>query len=169
VVTLPPSEYLAEWHLNKICSSAQFSADTCPKGSVYGHARAFTPLLPEPLEGPVYLRSSENPARFPLPDLVASLHGDGGITINVVGHISSHNGGMRATYEGLPDAPASRFVLTLDGGDKGLLQNSENLCVHPASATVRLAGQNNRGEALRAPLQGRCPKARSPRSGGGRR
>ena len=48
-----------------ICTRVQFAADECPKKSVYGHARAFTPLLGKPLEGPVYLRSSNNTAARP--------------------------------------------------------------------------------------------------------
>lgn len=31
----------------------------CPPDSIYGHAKAVTPLLAEPLEGPVFLRSSD--------------------------------------------------------------------------------------------------------------
>jgi hypothetical protein len=41
----------------------------CPAGSIYGKARATSPLLDAPLEGPVYLRSSNHP----LPDLVPAL------------------------------------------------------------------------------------------------
>ena len=69
-----------------------------------------TPLLDEPLEGPVYLRASENT----LPDLVAELHGRG-IRIDVLGKIDSHKGGMRATYEVLPDAPVTKFTLSAEG------------------------------------------------------
>jgi hypothetical protein len=43
----------------------------CPAGSVYGHVRAFSPLLDYPLEGPIYLRSSNHK----LPDAVLSLRG----------------------------------------------------------------------------------------------
>ncbi len=43
------------------------------RNRVYGKARAFTPLLGTPLEGPVYLRSSNNT----LPDMVAHLEGSG--------------------------------------------------------------------------------------------
>ena len=62
-----------------------------------------------------------------LPDLVADLRGQ----INVVldGRIDTTKaGGLRATFEDVPDAPVSKFVLEHDGGKKGLLENSTNLC-----------------------------------------
>jgi hypothetical protein len=137
VVTLPPSLFLEQGHIDTICSRPQSAASKCPAGSIYGRARALTPLLDEPLEGPVYLRASENK----LPDLVAELHGRG-IRIDVLGRIDSRNGGMRATYDVLPDAPVSKFVLTLRGGRRGLLANSDNACKSFA-AKVRMLGHNN--------------------------
>jgi len=41
----------------------------------------------------------------------------------VVGHIDSVHGGLRGTFEGIPDAPVSRFVMNLKGGKQGLLVN----------------------------------------------
>jgi len=79
---------------------------------------------------------------------VASLTGRG-IRIDVVGRIDSKGGGMRATYEVLPDAPLTKFSLTLKGGEHGLLVNSDNLCKATAPATAKLAGQNNSGVILK--------------------
>jgi hypothetical protein len=146
VVTLPPSLFLEQSHIETICSRAQSAASRCPAGSIYGTARALTPLMDEPLEGPVYLRASENT----LPDLVAELHGRG-VRIDVVGRIDSKEGGMRATYDVLPDAPVSKFVLTLKGGKHGLLVNSENVCTS-SPGNARMIGQNNSGYLLRPKL-----------------
>jgi hypothetical protein len=145
-VALPPSEFLAQEHIKTICTQVQFTARRCPPSSVYGHARAITPLLDEPLEGPVYLRAS----RTEVPDLVADITGRG-IRIEVVGRIDSVRGGMRATYEVLPDAPVSKFSLTLLGGKRGLLVNSDSAC-GAARATARIVGQNNLGAILHPPL-----------------
>src|SRR4029077_1327525 len=94
-VALPPSVFLAQEHIATICTRAQEAREACPGGSVYGWARAFTPLLAEPLEGPVFLRSSDNP----LPDLVASLRGGGiGIRVDLDGRIDSYKGGLRGTF-----------------------------------------------------------------------
>jgi hypothetical protein len=158
-VALPHSEFLAQEHIKTICTRVQYSANggggkACPKGSVYGWARAFTPLLDKPLEGPVYLRSSSNP----LPDLVASL--DGQIHIDLAGRIDSVNGGIRNSFEGVPDAPVTKFVLTMQGGKKSLLVNSRNLCATKNKATVKMDGQNGKVHDFRPLVGNSCGKAR---------
>lgn len=45
-----------------------------------------------------------------------------------VARIDSVHGGLRNVFELVPDAPVSRFVLRMQGGKKGLLVNSTNLC-----------------------------------------
>ncbi|HVY97015.1 MAG TPA: hypothetical protein VHA54_08665, partial [Solirubrobacterales bacterium] len=161
-VALPHSEFLAQEHIKTICTRVQYSAGggggkACPKGSVYGWARAFTPLLDQPLEGPVYLRSSSNP----LPDLVASL--DGQIHIDLAGRIDSVNGGIRNSFEAVPDAPVSRFVLTMQGGKKSLLVNSRNLCATTNRATVKMDGQNGKVHDFRPLVGNSCGKGKPKR------
>ena len=153
IVTLPPSIFLAQEHIDTICTQPQFAAKKCPPGSLYGWAKANTPLLGEPLQGPVYLRSSSNK----LPDLVADLSGVGGVRIEVSGRIDSIGGGLRASYDVLPDAPVSKFTLSLKGGKHGLLVNSENLCTSRARAEARMAGQNNHVAVSEPRLHVNCP------------
>jgi hypothetical protein len=136
VVSLPHSEFLAQNHIKTICTRVQFAADACPAGSIYGYATATTPLLEAPLSGPLYLRSSSHP----LPDLVAALHGQ--IDVDLVGRIDSKNGGIRTTFDAVPDAPVSKFILTMQGGKKGLLENSKNLCNSVNKADVQFTAQN---------------------------
>jgi hypothetical protein len=154
-VTLPPSLFLEQSHIRAICTRPQAAADACPPQSIIGRARAQTPLLGAPLEGPVYLRSSSNP----LPDLVVVLRLDG-IRIVLEGRVDSDHGGIRGTFEGLPDAPISRFEMTIFGGRKrGILVSAENLCRVPQLAVARLLGQSNLGRVIRPRLGVRCPKA----------
>jgi hypothetical protein len=152
-VTLPPSEFLAQNHIDTICTRPQLEAEACPAGSVYGHASATTPLLSEPMRGPVYLRSSSNL----LPDLVVVLHG-AGIRVVLEGRIDSSHGGIRGTFEGLPDAPVTKFTVTFNGGKRGILVNEKNLCALPQLATARFVGQDNQAEALKPRLEASCPK-----------
>jgi hypothetical protein len=153
-VTLPASEFLEQRHIKTICAVPQFAPEACPAESAYGTAQAFSPLLAQPLEGNVYLRAA--PGRE-LPDLVADLHGGGlGLRIEVIGHIDSIHGGLRATFEGIPDAPVSRFVMTLKGGKGGLLVNSENLCSGTRSADALFIGHNNLATKSRPKLEVNC-------------
>jgi hypothetical protein len=136
-VQLPHTEFLAQGHIGTVCTRVQFAADQCPERSIYGYAEATTPLLAEPLRGPVYLRSSSHK----LPDLVAALKGQ--IEIDLDGRIDSHNRGIRTTFATIPDAPISSFTLRLKGGKKSLLENSASLCGKTAGkAQVSMLGQN---------------------------
>jgi len=158
-VALPHSEFLDQAHIRTICTRAQFKAGAgngsqCPAGAVYGHATAYTPLLEEPLQGPVFLRASDNP----LPDLVLALKGL--IEFNAVGRIDSVNGGIRNTFDFVPDAPITKVVVDFQGGKKGLLENSTNLCKGTHKAKVSFAAHNGRSLQARSELVAKCPKAR---------
>jgi hypothetical protein len=142
VAILPATELLEQGHIRTTCTRVQFAANACPAGSIYGKARAWSPLLEKPLEGPVYLRS--NGGERKLPDLVADL--DGQIHVTVVGYIDSvkRQGSprIRTRFVALPDAPVSKFVLQMSGGKKSLLVNNTNLCKAKPKAQVALTGQN---------------------------
>jgi hypothetical protein len=164
--SLPHSEFLAQAHIRTICTRVQYAAGggggaECPKGSVYGHARAFTPLLDQPLEGPVYLRSSNHP----LPDLVASLGGQ--IHVDLVGEVSSNKatGGLRTTFAAVPDAPVSKFVLSLPGGSKSLLENSTDICRGSHRAIVQMDSHSGKIHDFRPKLRVGC---HGPSAGKGR-
>jgi hypothetical protein len=151
-VDLPPSLFLAQEHIDTVCTQRQFAAEKCPSGSRYGYASARTPLLGRPLQGPVYLRSSTHS----LPDLVADLSA-GGIHIEVPGRIGHAGARIRASFEGLPDGAITSFSFSLTGGKNGLLTNSENQCAPvDNSVRVQLGGQNNAREHFRAKLTASC-------------
>ncbi len=167
VVALPASELLDNTHIKTICTRVQFAANECPAASIYGYARAISPLLESPVEGPVYLRSSSNP----LPDLVAALKGPASqpIEIDLAGRIDSIHGGIRTTFTSIPDTPVSKFVLSMQGGKKGLLQNSRDLCKQGSGRTsVKLVGQNGARLETTPALKAPCKngKARAKRSAG---
>jgi hypothetical protein len=159
-VALPHSEFLEQAHIRTVCTRVQFAAGggngaQCPPASIYGRARAITPLLDSPLEGPVYLRSSSNP----LPNLVISLGGQ--VPIVLDGRVDSVHGGIRTTFETVPDAPVSKFVLEMQGGKKGLLVNSRDICAGTNRATAKFTAQNGKLEDSRPVLRnGRCGKAK---------
>jgi hypothetical protein len=161
-VTLPRSEFLEQSHFKTICTRVQFAAGPgngalCPPGSAYGHVRAWTPILAEPVEGTAYLRSSSHN----LPDLVLALQGppSAAVKIQLAARIDSARGGIRATFEGLPDLPVSRFVLNMRGGRKGLIVNSTDICEGAHRARAKLRGQNGKLRQLRPAVRSRsCGK-----------
>ena len=111
-----------------------------PQGLGLRPRKAWSPLLDEPLKGPVFLRSSNHN----LPDLVVALHGL--VDIDLAARIDSVRGGIRASFAEIPDAPVSRFILDMQGAKKGLIVNSRNLCFKPKRnrALADLTGQNAR-------------------------
>jgi len=166
-VTLPHSAFLEQAHIRTICTRVQFRAgggngEQCPKAAIYGRARAITPLLDEPLEGPVFLRSSDNE----LPDLVAALHSSKA-DFNLVGRIDSLNGRIRNTFETPPDVPVTKFVLEMQGGSKGLIVNSTNICKGKHRAIAAFRGQNGRRYDFKPQVKAKCKGSKA--KGGGKR
>ncbi len=143
-VTLPHSEIIDPFHIGNPCTRPEFAEEACPKASVLGRAKAWSPLLEAPLEGKVYFRS--NGGERQLPDVVADLRGQ--VHLVLIGATDTvtpkTNPRIRTTFFAAPDAPVSRFELQLKGGKEGLLVNSENLCRSDQHAVVRLVGQNGK-------------------------
>jgi hypothetical protein len=154
-VTLPRSEFLDQGHIGTVCTRVQFAANACPAASVYGMVSAKTPLLDETLTGPIYLRSSNHQ----LPDLVAAFRG-GRIDANLVGRVDSVNGGIRNTFEFVPDVPVSTATFSFFGGKKGLLVNSRDICKDTPRATAKFGAQNGDAITLRPKLVSVCEKAK---------
>jgi hypothetical protein len=59
----------------------------------------------------------------------------------------------------VPDAPVSKFVLEMQGGRKGLLQNSRNLCRSTNKASVQLDGQNGKTADFDPVVTNDCKKS----------
>jgi hypothetical protein len=162
LVNLPGSEFLDQGNLNKTCTKPVLIAGKCPKTTIYGKAKAWTPLLEKPLEGPVYLVGGFG---FKLPALVAELNGQ--IRVLLVGKVDSgKNHGIRNTFEAVPDAPVSRFVLEMKGGKKyGLLENSQDICKHKQKAIARFTAQNGKTYNTEPTIQVACGKKNKKSSG----
>ena len=140
-VGLPHSEFLDQGNLDKVCTQPELRTQTCPASSIYGKARAWTPLLEKPIEGPVYLAVGFG---YKLPALVAELNGP--IRVLLKGKVdTTKQHGIRNTFEAVPDAPVEKFELQLKGGKKyGLLENSEDVCRKTQKASARFTAQNGR-------------------------
>jgi hypothetical protein len=137
-LTLPHAIFLDQSHIKTVCTRPQLASQTCPKKAIYGHAEAKSPLLDKKLKGPVYLVSSNHE----LPDLLVNLRGQ--INVQLRGVISSKNGGLKTVFNNVPDAAVSKFILRMEGGNKGLLVNSRNLCKGRLTSVLGMKGQNGK-------------------------
>jgi hypothetical protein len=122
--------------LQKACTAAVFDSNpaACPAASIVASAKAITPILPVPLEGPAYFVSHGNEA---FPQLILVLQGYG-VTIDLVGDTFISKAGITSsTFAHVPDAPVSSFELTLPEGKFSALAANGNLCKPTKTETVK--------------------------------
>ena len=149
--------------LQKACTSAQFNANPagCPAASVVASAKAITPILPVPLEGPAYFVSHGNEA---FPQLILVLQGYG-ITIDLVGDTFISKAGITSsTFAHVPDAPVSSFELTLPQGKFSALTANANLCTVKGGLKMptEFVAQNGAVIHQSTPISvSGCPKAKT--------
>jgi hypothetical protein len=127
--------------LQKACTAAQFDANPagCPAASAVGHAKAITPILAAPLEGPVYFVSHGGEA---FPSLIMVLQGNG-VRIDLVGTtFISKQGITSSTFQQVPDAPLSNFELTLPQGKYSALSANGDLCTSKLGMPTEFVAQN---------------------------
>jgi hypothetical protein len=155
---LPAAELLDFRRIRALCPRDH--SGRCPAASRLGWAEADSPLLREPLRGPIFLRAPSG--RYP--DLVASLH-SGGIRLLLQGRTASARGGrLRVHLGGIPDFPLSRVAITLAGGLRGIVVNSASLCGRSPRGAVLLQSHNRKERRLRPRVLVRqpCDHSRSP-------
>jgi hypothetical protein len=147
--------------LQKACTAAQFDTNPagCPAASFIGHARAVTPILPVPLEGPAIFVSHGGEA---FPSLVLVLQGYG-VTIDLVGTTFISKAGITSsTFKTVPDQPVSSFELTLPQGKFSALTALGNLCTSKLAMPTEFVAQNGMTLHQTTPLGVTgCPKKKT--------
>jgi hypothetical protein len=126
--------------LQKACLAKIFNTNPaeCPPASLVGTAKATTPLLPVPLQGPAYFVSNGS-AEFP--NLVIVLQGYG-ITIQLIGETNIKNEVTTSTFPAIPDAPVGTFELNLPTGRYSALGTTTNLCTQTLTMPTTFKAQN---------------------------
>jgi hypothetical protein len=141
----------------------------CPARSIIGRARAFSPLLNRPLEGPVYFAKNVrihpktgNPIRT-LPTLVTELSGE--IDLVVRATTDTQKGKLVTTFPAIPDAPVDRFELNLSGGKDGILVVSgTNLCRRPRGHVTEVDADGHNGRRHDFDIRMKTPCAKKTRA-----
>jgi hypothetical protein len=121
--------------LQDACLAAVIEADParCPAASVVGSVTVITPVLRQPLVGPVYVVSH---GRSASPGVEFVLQGEG-VTVEEIGQTSLQHGILAGTFRSLPDVPISTLGLVLTEGPHSLF--AANL---PARARRSMCGQS---------------------------
>jgi hypothetical protein len=125
------------------CTPAQFGfgskADsTCPPASDIGNVSIATPLLPDPMEGDIYLAQ---PTGSQLLSIYLVVRGPG-LVVKLPGSIDADpsTGRLTATFDNTPMVPFSRFLLQFKGGPRAPLATPATC--GPKTTTANLTSWN---------------------------
>src|SRR3954451_9740026 len=137
-VTLPPVLAPNAAVLGNVCTQAAYASDSCPPQSQVGTATAVTPLLVDPLTGPV--RLVEKPGG--LPKVVVYLNGV--FSMRLVGYVTLGAGGTTTTFSNLPDSPIASLQLAFAGGSGGQFTAGADLCSTPVDISGEFDSQSGK-------------------------
>jgi hypothetical protein len=145
--------------LNAACAPDAFAAGRCPDVSHIANAVALSPLLRDPVTGPVFLVKQPRG----LPRLVVQFRSPIAFELEGVVNIGKH-GGIGTTFPVVPDLPITRFTLRFHGGAYGALALTKNICRRALRLPASFVGQNGRTVKLRPRIAVRgCRGARAPK------
>jgi hypothetical protein len=157
-VTLSSAFEIDQRHLGNICSEKELAANQCAGRTPIGKASTTTPLLDQPLTGPVYAVSGSGG----LPRLAFILNGQ----VNLVprAETESINGGrLKTTVPVVPDAPIGHFRLTVFGGKTGYLINTRDICAHTPVTRIAYTAQNGKTRTESVKVKAACGKKSTAR------
>lgn len=139
-----------------ICARGDAAEDLCPAASRVGTSIARTPLLKEPLRGPIY---AVQPRGSGFPDFSTSVEG-GGIQLQLTGESFRRGGRFVTKMIDAPDIPMSEFTMHLNGGKDGLFTLTKRPCgggnARELSSPVALLGQNGAHRGMQVQLKASC-------------
>jgi hypothetical protein len=154
--------------LQHACLETVIEADPagCPAASVVGSVTIITPMLRQPLVGPVYVVSH---GRAATPDLEFVVQGEG-VTVDVVGRTSIQHGILASAFSSLPDVPFSTLGLVLTEGPHSLFaanlpaRSGRSMCGQSLAMPIEITGQNGAvlKQTTKLGVYG-CPRSRRAR------
>jgi hypothetical protein len=163
-VTLPNAFEIDQRHLGRLCSEKELAATECAGRQQIGRASTTTPLLDQPLSGPVYAVSGSGG----LPRLAFLLNGQVDLLPRAESR-SVRGGRLQTTVPVVPDAPIGHFHLLVYGGKQGYLANTRSLCAQVPVVRVGFNGQNGKTRTAKVPVKTPCTAAARRNARGHRR
>jgi hypothetical protein len=154
-VTLSSAFEIDQRHLGNICSESELASTECSGRTPIGRAMTTTPLLDQPLSGPVYAVSGSGG----LPRLAFILNGQ----VNLVPRADTKTvsgGRLQTTAPVVPDAPIGHFHLTVFGGKSGYLINTRDICRRVPVAKIDYTGQNGKTRSEAIKVNATCGKGK---------
>jgi hypothetical protein len=134
-ITFPASVAEDRIQVRDACPWNALLKGNCSRRSIYGHAVAWSPLLPEPLSGPVYATAKNGQ-----PDLALALNGQ--VSLIALGKVGSKQGRLQVAFSGLPDLPLLRIRLSLRGGSRGVSIGMSHLCGRSRTVVGRFSAHS---------------------------
>jgi hypothetical protein len=139
----------------------------CPASTIVGTATAVTPLLDQPLTGPVYLvqgiRFGASGQRIrTLPSLLIPLRGQ--IALDLRAQTSVSGGKLVTTFPTIPDAAVSKFTLQINGGKKGIIVitgRGRTICGKKQITDTDLGAQSGKSKTSAITMSTPCKTATS--------
>jgi hypothetical protein len=155
-VTLSSAFEIDQRHLGNICSEKELTEKQCAGRTPIGKATTTTPLLDQPLSGPVFAVSGSGG----LPRLAFILNGQ----VNLVPRadtVTVGGGRLQTTVPVVPDAPIGHFRLNVFGGKTGYLINTRDICTHTPVTQVAYTGQNGKTRTESIKVKATCGKKKA--------
>jgi hypothetical protein len=118
VATLPKALTIDVAQLGRVCSDADFAADSCPATTKVGSASIATPMIVAGLQGDTYLVKASGGRN--LPDLGIRVRGAINFSLRGANQFVNVNQ-LQTTFENIPPLGFSSFKLNIAGGVNGLL------------------------------------------------
>lgn len=147
-VTLPPSISPGFDGPTQLCTPPQLAAAACPGAARIGTATIQSPLLPLPVQGPVF----EMVPTTGLPGVGVEFGGTLPFVLSGSAALVAGNR-LQNTFAGLPDVPLTSFQLAIDGGPHSLLAANRDICSGPPpTVDGTFGGQNGATVTASAPV-----------------
>jgi hypothetical protein len=155
-VTLSHAFEIDQRHLGNICSEKELTEKQCASRTPIGTASTTTPLLDQPLSGPVFAVSGSGG----LPRLAFILNGQVNLVPRAVTK-TTRGGQLQTTVPVVPDAPIGHFALTVFGGKTGYLINTRDICAHTPVTRIAYTAQNGKTRTESVKVKAACGKKKA--------